>query len=99
MKAFIVAMGLSIAVASAASAQLAPLDGGRAPAPLDGVAVIGTPSAAVSSDDLQTRLRTCEEQARAFRARNTQSPSRRQQALAECLAVEERRQRVEIAGD
>lgn len=97
MRAIIATSWLALCLASAASAQLATIDGGSAPIPMDGIAAVGTPGAAVP-DETRGLLRDCEEQARAFRARNAQSPSRRQQALESCLAAADARERVDVAG-
>ncbi|HEX5065069.1 MAG TPA: hypothetical protein VFY49_03080 [Myxococcota bacterium] len=98
MKAIFAAIGLACAVSNPASAQLATLDAGSAPAPMDALPAVGTPRAAVPHDDAKASLGECEEQMRGFRARNTQSPSRRKEALDLCLAAAEQRSRVEVAG-
>ncbi len=102
MRASIATIGVVFGFAGAASAQLAPLDAGGAPAPMDGLAAVATPGDAglhdAARDTAAATPQRCREQAHAFRARNTQSPSQRQQALEACVVAAERSQRVKVAG-
>jgi hypothetical protein len=102
MRASIATIGLVLGIGSAASAQLAPLDAGGAPAPMDGLAAVAAPAGAAprdaAPDSAAATPERCREQAQAFRYRNTQSPSQRRRALEACVAAAERGQRVKVAG-
>jgi hypothetical protein len=97
MKAIFAAIGLACALPAPAAAQLAPLESIGAPPPLEGLASM--PGAAPAlHEEAGGSAHACEERARSFRARNTQSPTRRQQELEACLAALDERSRVEVAG-
>jgi hypothetical protein len=101
MRASLAAILLVFGMASAASAQLAPLESGGAPASAEGLAALGSAGTAQPSDAARAVVeseRACREQARAFRYRNTQSPAERRQALSACLAAVLQRERIEVAG-
>jgi hypothetical protein len=95
-------IGLTLGIPGAATAQMAQLEpGSGAPPSADGLSALGAPAEAVGSNasgSENVTQRQCEERARAFRARNTQSPSRRQQALENCLAVARLHEDVDVAG-
>ena len=107
MRTIIVTTCLALGVASAASAQLAAIDCGGAPAPAEGLSSLddlasqgARPDAALRGqrNDEVASADACRQQARSFRARNSQSPTRRQQELEACLAAREPHRRVEVAG-
>jgi hypothetical protein len=100
--AIVSTVALSICIPGIAAAQLAQLEPGGAPASVDALPALGAPADAGDATSARSEAasrRQCEDQVRSFRARNTQSPSRREQALEKCYAAARAREHVTVAGE